>query len=78
MLLQKLNGLGTEHHVVRTKLRQESFRQEEEIIHALPQRAQLDGKDGKPVKEILAKMSFLDQTTEIGVGRGNNTNIHTE
>lgn len=75
VLQQESHGPRAESDVMRAKLAEEALRQQREILHALAERTEFDGKDREPVKQVFSKAMLLHQAAEIGVGSANDANI---
>src|SRR5207249_6212726 len=51
------------------------FRQDRNVVQALAQGRDPDGKDVQPIEEVLTKPTTLDSGLEIAVGGGDDTHI---
>ena len=47
------------------------------LFPSLPQRRHMDTDDGEAVIEILTELAFRDALLEVGIGRGEHSNVHT-
>jgi len=75
---QKRRRLGADHDVVGAEFREKALGQQVEVLHAVPQGAQLDRKDGKSIIEIFPKIMLLDTAAKVRVGRGNHASIYAK
>ena len=48
------------------------------VVAPIAQRRQLDRDDVKPVVQVLAERAFRDHLCQLGVGRGDDANIHLD
>ena len=77
---EQIQGIGRQAvHRLALGCRQfgdEMFRQGRDIIQAVPQGRDLNGKDVQAVKQILAKFPFADLSLQLAVGGGDQADVH--
>jgi len=52
--------------------------QQRDVLAPLPQRRQFYGHNAQPVKQVLAKVTVLNEGAEISIGRGDDAHIHRD
>src|SRR5262249_24909182 len=64
--------------VLAAVFREEVAHQQRNVLFPLAQSGKLDVDDIQPVVKILAEFAFLHQFAQIGVGRGEDADIHAD